>query len=197
MAALQPGSIAAVLDSLAPDPARPRPASGASPPPLHRRATAAAMPPKRKRDDEKELTAEDFIVKPKKVPKDPKAPKNPTSSYMFFATDARIKITKKRPGLGFTELGRAVGKDWHAMSEKQRVPYDEKAEADKTRYAKEVRARPQHPTPLPQHPTLKPGSWQLAASSWQLPAGFTCRRIAHSCKLTAAVPADEEVHAVR
>ena len=125
------------------------------------------MPPKRKRDGEKELTAEDFIVKPKKAAKDPMAPKNPTSSYMYFATDARIKITKERPGLGFTELGRAVGKDWQAMPAKQRVPYDKKAEADKIRYEKEVRA-PQHPhlSLNSQHPALTPGSWRPAAACW-------------------------------
>ena len=68
---------------------------------------------------------------------DPKAPKNPTSSYMFFATDARKRISASSPGqpwltaaipienrycscmltrdatdMSFTEIGKQLGKQW-------------------------------------------------------------------------------------
>jgi hypothetical protein len=100
------------------------------------------MPPKRKSSsketDPKRMKAEDFIVKAKKIPKDPAAPKNPTSSYMYFATDARKRVIKKKPNLPFTELGREVGKEWQALNEKGRAQYETKAVNDKSRYEKEM-----------------------------------------------------------
>ena len=78
------------------------------------------------------------IVNAKKIPKDPAAPKNPTSSYMYFATDARKRIIKKKPNLPFTELGREVGKEWQALNEKGRAQYETKAVNDKSRYEKEM-----------------------------------------------------------
>jgi len=67
--------------------------------------------------------------------KDPNAPKRALSAYMFFSKDAREEVKQENPEAGFGDIGKLIGAKWSAMSEEDKAPYVEQAEADKERYA--------------------------------------------------------------
>ncbi|KAF1947830.1 non-histone chromosomal protein 6 [Clathrospora elynae] len=75
-----------------------------------------------------------------KKKKDPNAPKRGLSAYMFFANEQRDKVREDNPGIKFGEVGKLLGEKWKALNEKQRIPYDAKASADKKRYEEEKAA---------------------------------------------------------
>ncbi|KAI3905513.1 hypothetical protein MKX01_038403 [Papaver californicum] len=71
--------------------------------------------------------------KPKKK-KDPNAPKQAMSSYMFFSQTERDNIKKSNPGISFTDTARALGEQWKKMTAEEKEPYEAKAKADRLRY---------------------------------------------------------------
>ncbi|GAB7324115.1 hypothetical protein MBLNU13_g07499t1 [Cladosporium sp. NU13] len=72
--------------------------------------------------------------------KDPNQPKRGLSAYMFFANEQRDKVREDNPGIKFGEVGKKLGEQWKALSDKQKEPYDAKAKADKQRYEEEKAA---------------------------------------------------------
>lgn len=76
-------------------------------------------------------------VKVAKKKKDPNAPKRGLSAYMFFANEQRENVRAENPGIAFGQVGKVLGERWKALSEKQRLPYEAKAVADKKRYEDE------------------------------------------------------------
>jgi len=56
---------------------------------------------------------------------------------MFFANDQRDTVREENPGISFGQVGKVLGDKWKALSEKQRIPYESKAAADKKRYEEE------------------------------------------------------------
>jgi len=72
--------------------------------------------------------------------KDPNQPKRGLSAYMFFANEQRDKVREDNPGIKFGEVGKKLGENWKALSDKQKEPYDAKAKADKQRYEEEKAA---------------------------------------------------------
>ena len=101
-------------------------------------------------DDDEDDEDEDDEVAPKKAKKaaaaqpakrkkkDPNAPKRATSSYFFFASDVREEVKAANPGASITDISKLIGERWKAMSEDDKKPYTDKAEADKARYAREM-----------------------------------------------------------
>jgi hypothetical protein len=85
------------------------------------------------------MKAEDFVIKAKRAPKDPNAPKRVKSAYMCFAAKCRAELVKESPGLSFGEVGREAGKRWQALSEKQKEPWLKTVSDDKERYEEEMR----------------------------------------------------------
>jgi hypothetical protein len=75
---------------------------------------------------------------PKKAPKDPNRPKGPTSSYMYFSKQASATIRAKYPDIKVPELGKMVGEQWRACSEKNKSKYNAMAAKDKLRYQKQM-----------------------------------------------------------
>jgi hypothetical protein len=75
---------------------------------------------------------------PKKAPKDPNRPKGPTSSYMYFSKQASANIRAQYPDIKVPELGKMVGEQWRACSEKQKSKYNAMAAKDKERYRKQM-----------------------------------------------------------
>lgn len=71
---------------------------------------------------------------------DPNAPKRGLSAYMFFANEQRENVREENPGVSFGQVGKILGERWKALSEKQRMPYEAKAAADKKRYEDEKQA---------------------------------------------------------
>ena len=78
--------------------------------------------------------------KPRRTKKDPNAPKRGLSAYMFFANEQRDNVREENPGVSFGQVGKILGERWKALSEKQRMPYEAKAAADKKRYEDEKQA---------------------------------------------------------
>ncbi|KAL2049598.1 hypothetical protein ABVK25_010177 [Lepraria finkii] len=72
-----------------------------------------------------------------KKKKDPNAPKRGLSAYMFFANEQRDNVREENPGISFGQVGKVLGERWKALNEKQRLPYETKAKADKERYENE------------------------------------------------------------
>ncbi|RLV93240.1 Non-histone chromosomal protein 6 [Spathaspora sp. JA1] len=69
--------------------------------------------------------------------KDPDAPKRSLSAYMFFANENRDIVRAENPGISFGQVGKLLGEKWKALSDDEKVPYNNKAETDKKRYEKE------------------------------------------------------------
>ena len=77
-----------------------------------------------------------------KAPKDPNKPKRGKTGFMFYCDEHRPKLMKK-----FTDKGEKVkigviakklGGSWGKLSDKQKKPYETKANKDKERYQKEI-----------------------------------------------------------
>ncbi|CAO3644306.1 unnamed protein product [Mucor hiemalis] len=88
---------------------------------------AAASP----KDDDK---------KKRRSKKDPSAPKRGLSAYMFFSQDQRSTVKTENPDATFGQIGKILGEKWKAMTDDQKKPYNQKAEADKKRYEDEKAA---------------------------------------------------------
>ncbi|ODV66282.1 high mobility group box, partial [Hyphopichia burtonii NRRL Y-1933] len=69
--------------------------------------------------------------------KDPNAPKRSLSAYMFFANENRDIVRAENPGISFGQVGKLLGEKWKALGADEKVPYENKADADKKRYEKE------------------------------------------------------------
>jgi len=72
--------------------------------------------------------------------KDPAAPKRGLSAYMFFANENRDKVREENPGIKFGEVGKILGEKWKELTDKDKVPYEKKAQEDKERYETEKAA---------------------------------------------------------
>ena len=73
----------------------------------------------------------------KKAKKDKDAPKRPLTSYMIYSQEMRKKLLEKDSTLKVTEVAKKVGALWKELSEDQKKPYIEKAEALKEVYKKQ------------------------------------------------------------
>ena len=79
-------------------------------------------------------------TKKKKRRKDPNAPKQAKTAYLYFAEKERIKLTQQSPDMKPPEIMTTLGARWHALSEKNRKTYDKMAEKDKLRFDVEMKA---------------------------------------------------------
>mmetsp|Transcript_8785 Transcript_8785/g.13166 ORF Transcript_8785/g.13166 Transcript_8785/m.13166 type:complete len:825 (+) Transcript_8785:209-2683(+) len=74
----------------------------------------------------------------KKKKKDPNAPKNAKSAYMYFSSAKRDEIKAANPDATFGQIGKLLGEEWKKISDDDKVEFEEKAEEDKKRYKKEM-----------------------------------------------------------
>lgn len=70
--------------------------------------------------------------------------KRASSAYIHFTTDFRKRLKEKCEKKGdplpkANEVAKMAGEAWKNLSEEDRKPYNEKAQADKDRYMREVR----------------------------------------------------------
>ena len=63
----------------------------------------------------------------------------PRSAFLFFCQDKRPAIKAKNPGYTIGNVAKVLGKDWKALGEDDRKPYEEKAGKDRARYEREKR----------------------------------------------------------
>uniref|UniRef100_A0A7S2CA52 HMG box domain-containing protein n=1 Tax=Florenciella parvula TaxID=236787 RepID=A0A7S2CA52_9STRA len=87
-----------------------------------------------------EVTPKKGKGKKGKAAKDPNAPKRATTAYFFFLADTRETAKAENPGLSVTELSKVIGAKWKELTPEEKSKFEEKAKADKERYAEEVAA---------------------------------------------------------
>mmetsp|Transcript_255 Transcript_255/g.346 ORF Transcript_255/g.346 Transcript_255/m.346 type:complete len:197 (-) Transcript_255:1183-1773(-) len=75
--------------------------------------------------------------KRRKKVKDPEAPKNPLSAYLFFVVKQRSEMSPSDSELDFREMAKKIGRMWRGMSKEEKQPYVQLADYDKKRYEKE------------------------------------------------------------
>jgi len=77
-----------------------------------------------------------------KKKKNPNAPKKATGAFFMFCSPERKKLQtqKEHEGKKSTEISKVLGEMWKKLSDEEKKPYQEKAEADKKRYKKEKEA---------------------------------------------------------
>jgi LysM repeat protein len=68
------------------------------------------------------------------TPREPQKPKRPVTSYAHFTVDARSSMAGKLEGLPFNEVNKILSEKWRAMSDEDKVPYQEKYEESKVEY---------------------------------------------------------------
>ncbi|KAH6584213.1 hypothetical protein BASA60_001058 [Batrachochytrium salamandrivorans] len=92
---------------------------------------------------QRQHSTEIMVSPPKKrtrAPKEPGAPKHPTSAFLYFLSDVRPSYTLKYPGSTVGPISRMIAADWKALSEETRSTYLEKADHDRERYRSEMGA---------------------------------------------------------
>jgi len=72
-----------------------------------------------------------------KKKKDPDAPKNAKSAYMFFCVDERKRLKEADPGLSFAEVGTQMGANWKALTDDAKTPYVQLNKDAKKKHAAE------------------------------------------------------------
>ncbi|XP_043368413.1 uncharacterized protein LOC119855246 [Dermochelys coriacea] len=78
--------------------------------------------------------------KKRKPPKEFSAPRAPTTGYVTFLNEWRIKTKAKYPDLPFTEITKMLAAQWSQLSQAGRQKYIKEAEKDKQSYMKELKA---------------------------------------------------------
>lgn len=77
----------------------------------------------------------------KKKKLDASLPKHPMSGYLHFAKEMRPIMKKKCPEARLVEISKLIGSQWRSMSEKELQPWQDIANKDKQRYAREMKDR--------------------------------------------------------
>eukprot|EP01052_Picozoa_sp_SAG31_P005344 SAG31_NODE_234_length_19701_cov_16.835068_2_plen_175_part_00 len=66
--------------------------------------------------------------------------KRPKAPFMWYMLEKRAEIKANNPELKPTEIAVEIGKLWRSLEEEEKTPYLMKAEDDKLRYAREMKA---------------------------------------------------------
>ncbi|CEP12666.1 hypothetical protein [Parasitella parasitica] len=74
----------------------------------------------------------------KKRHKHPFAPKHPMSAYLYYLASVYPQVSLNFPGSTVGPISKSISKTWHAMSPEEQLPWKQKAESDKARYAREM-----------------------------------------------------------
>jgi len=96
------------------------------------------QPPTRRKRHNEEGHHKDPRGRKKKRARHPTAPKHPMSGFLFYASDVRPEITQENPGKTVGFISQIIAKKWKVLTPEQKSPWDQKASADKARYAKEM-----------------------------------------------------------
>lgn len=74
----------------------------------------------------------------KKRHKHPFAPKHPMSAYLYYLASVYPQVSLNFPGSTVGPISKSISRTWHAMTPEERLPWKQKAESDKARYAREM-----------------------------------------------------------
>jgi HMG (high mobility group) box len=67
-------------------------------------------------------------------------PKHALTAYTFYSMAIRPEVKTAHPEAEFGDISKIIGEQWKALTDEQKIPYVAKAEADKKRYAKALKA---------------------------------------------------------
>jgi len=56
---------------------------------------------------------------------------------MFYVKEVRPVLLRDQPDTNFIDIMRVIGKQWNAMSEEEKMPYNQRSDEDKRRFAEE------------------------------------------------------------
>jgi hypothetical protein len=73
-------------------------------------------------------------------PKSPKVLKKAMSAYFIFNNENRDKVKSEQGLVKIGDVAKALSAVWGGMSDKEKAPYNKKAEADKARFEKQKAA---------------------------------------------------------
>ncbi|CAH1782912.1 unnamed protein product [Owenia fusiformis] len=92
-------------------------------------------------DDKQESTPTSSKKKRVKRAKDPNAPKRPTTSYFYFLQQSRAEMKERGENTTkVTEVTKISTEKWRQMTAEDKQPFEEKAKADRERFAVEFSA---------------------------------------------------------
>ena len=69
----------------------------------------------------------------------PPKPKRGKSSYLFYCEAQRPIVAAANPEARYKDIMTMLGQDWSKLSDKQKIPYEKKGNAEKARYVKEMK----------------------------------------------------------
>lgn len=64
--------------------------------------------------------------------------KGPKKAYFIYNNKQRVQYSKEHPEASYTEVSRAVGENWKALSSEEKQEYEDQATEDRVRYDREV-----------------------------------------------------------
>lgn len=68
--------------------------------------------------------------------KDENAPKRGLTAFLHFVADRRESCKKEHPELSHKEVISKLGEIWNGLADKEKEPYQKKAQIDKDKYKK-------------------------------------------------------------
>jgi len=74
----------------------------------------------------------------KRAKKDPNAPKNPTTAYMYYSKQKRTELKEKNKNIQFGELSRQISQSWKELTDDDKKPFVKLHAIDKERFQKEM-----------------------------------------------------------
>lgn len=84
-------------------------------------------------EEKQDKSAEKSSKKKARPKKEVGAPKGPLASFMMFSNSNRERIAAENPGISMTEVSKIIGDVWKGMTPEEKLPYEERARADKER----------------------------------------------------------------
>lgn len=87
---------------------------------------------------QKKLHAYKIFETKKAFKKDPNMPKKALSAYMLYINSIRQEITNDNPDLKMTELAPKMSAKWNALSQEEKIPWNDKAKSAKEAQEKKV-----------------------------------------------------------
>ncbi len=105
----------------------------------------ASSPPEKTKTEKTKTTG--------KAKKDPNAPKQAKSAYLFYSNAVRSTVKDENPNMGFGELAKEIGRRYKLLSAEEMEKYEAEAAVDKKRYKKEM----ENYTPPKEFEDSKPG----------------------------------------
>ena len=67
----------------------------------------------------------------------PQPPKRAMTSYIIFCNEVRGEVSRENPDMAMGDIGKELGKRWHALTESEKTKYQNLADEDKRRFAEE------------------------------------------------------------